>query len=117
MLSVIKPETCEEALKAWDDDQYLWSVQMAGIGPTHEQQIQIMGMECLRFLLETGAEPTIENLIGVCDSTASVHNFVPSPQQRSYAINLASMVMRFGWAEAINKAEPKRRIVVQKRFP
>lgn len=41
-------ETITEMLKAWDDGETIWSVELGGLGPGYEQAIQVAAIEFAR---------------------------------------------------------------------
>jgi hypothetical protein len=41
-------ETVTEMLKAWDDGETIWSVELGGLGPGYEQTIQVAAVEFAR---------------------------------------------------------------------
>jgi len=41
-----------EWLRRWDAGEFVWTIEMGGLGPGYEQCIQITCAETLRFLLE-----------------------------------------------------------------
>lgn len=111
------PETCAQALANWDADLPVMSVAMSEVGPSHEQQIQIMAFECLRVILATGRVLDIKSMGDICAGTAEAMGFQNTPAQNALAINLASMVFQHGWRTAVRMAEKHRRIVVKRTFP
>ena len=122
--SELMPETCEEALARWDRGEMVWSVAMGEVGPSYEQQIQIMGFACVRYLLNAmlpldkeWSDYTREALSVQAVKAAQTYGFAPSQAQVALAVNLAAVTRRLGWAAGVRSAPPERRIVVKRTFP
>lgn len=121
------PETCEEALALWDAGEYVWSGEMGGIGPIHEQQIQVMAFECVRYLMDKDMPPVHDTernieldkaMIPICIRAAVESGFgPPSNIQAQAAKNIACVTKRSGWRTAIRSLPPDRRIMVKRTFP
>lgn len=43
-------KTVNELLKAWDQGQSIWSIELGGLGPGYEQAIQVTAVEVAREL-------------------------------------------------------------------
>lgn len=121
--------TNEDALKAWDNGEPIWSCDMGGMGPGYEQCIQIMGFEMLRAMLahpvdwailaeskdewrayrdKIEADPKVKDI---------VHHLGPSGAQHGAAMSIASVFARNGYAKGMEMVPKDRRIQVSKNFP
>lgn len=124
---VLIPESCADALARWDAGDYVWSAEFSGIGPGHEQQIQMMAFECVRYMLDKElprGDDTAGNhdldmaLDPICTGAAIEAGFGnPSKIQKQAAKNLACVTKRSGWRTAIRSLPPDRRIMVKRTFP
>lgn len=124
--------TNEDALKAWDAGEPIWTCDMGGMGPGYEQCIQIMAFEMLRAMVaqppadweklngEDGRDAwrsykdQIEAIPAV---KAAIHTLGPSGAQFGAAMNIASTFASLGYAGGMEKVPQDRRILVSKTFP
>lgn len=54
-------DECREMLAKWDSDGIIWSIEMGGLGPGHEQCIQIMAVEFTRACIDLPLEGETED--------------------------------------------------------
>lgn len=119
------PETCEEALAAWDAGESVFTVEMGGIGPSYEQQIHIVAFELVRLLLAVELplddpqrmaqlEEYLLKEAGIWNKNLSLGL---SGAQAASAVHIALMTKRHGWRAAVRKAPAEDRILVCKVFP
>lgn len=128
---------CEALVKAWDDGEIIWSIEMGGLGPGYEQAIQITAMEILRYMLahppdweKIDADPEDapygsrawdvyrdemdKSLFGEGNPCEELGL---SGAQFSAACNIAVVFLRNGYQEGLAKAPDDRRIQVSRSFP
>ena len=128
-----KDITTAEALAAWDAGGSIWSVEMGGLGPGYEQCIQVLAVECVRALTALGVldllnAAAIDNegrwpdhcvrdvLDPVSHKLDKTYRF--SGAQVGAAMNLACIVARKGYGDAMSDPEIKDRLIqVRKDFP
>ena len=121
----------QEALAAWDRGEPIQTCQMGGISDGYEKAIHIMGMEMLRAM-ETRpfdweayeqADDAAQKLkweayYDLIDAQFNVKSAVdqvdPTGAQFGAAMNLASMIHRNGYEEAIKKVPADRLITMKK---
>lgn len=123
--------TNADALAAWDKNEPIWSCDMAGMGPSYEQAIQLMAFEMLRamelnpFDWATISSPggkaawqTYQTKIEKMPEVATtIHKIQPSGAQFAAAISAAAIFARHGYAKGMEMVPPDRRIQVQKEMP
>lgn len=117
------PETVEEALKMWDGNKPVFSIEMGGLGPGYEMAIQGLAFECMREIrgfAKWDDKGELDKVNKMLDEV--VHRFNDEPwggfsgAQVGAAKNLAAMVCRNGYRAALNQEVAKyRRIQVNKR--
>jgi hypothetical protein len=116
-------ETAEDWLKAWDDGETVWSVEMGGMGPAYEQAIQVLAAETLRHFIKT--KPDFESDEGLKNTKEAyekwsfedpiVKKIGPTGAMMGGARNLASNFYRRGPYKALSdEAVADRKIQVQK---
>lgn len=124
--------TNEDALKAWDAGDSVWSCDMGGLGPSYEQCIQIVGFEMLRAML---ADPVIDwdavtgeqrqekwsayrdRIEAVPEVRDVIEKLQPTGAQFGAAMSLAAVFARNGYAKGMAMVPEERRIQVRKDFP
>jgi hypothetical protein len=124
--------TNEDALKAWDAGEPIWTCEMGGMGPGYEQCIQLMGFEMFRAMIAQPPEDwskltgddgrdawrsyrdAIEKLPAV---KSTIETLGPSGAQFGAAMSLASTFAINGYATGMEKVPKDRRILVSKNFP
>ncbi len=118
------PETAKEALKEWDSNQPVISVEMGGtfLGPSYEQTIHIAVFELLRLCLKN--RPHLEDakkLSEVMDKYLSVidktKELQMSAAQAGAAKHLAYCYLVAGYKQTVDSHRNLRRIQVMRWFP
>ena len=120
--------TSEDALKAWDAGESVWSCDMGGMGPGYEQCIQIMGFAMLRAMIDNPPKDwnTLEGdawrdywqmIDKVPAVKAVVEKLGPSGAQHGAALNIASVFAKNGYAKGMEMVPQDRRIQVSRNFP
>lgn len=123
--------TNEDALRAWDAGEPIWSCDMGGMGPGYEQCIQIMGFTMLRAMLAnpvdwstlTGSDnrDAWQAYTAKIDTDPTVKRVVselqPSGAQHGAAMNIASVFAMNGYSKGMQMVPSDRRIQVAKNFP
>ena len=124
------PITGKIALERWDAGDSIWSVEMGGLGPGYEQAIQILAVECLRKLYEVGfnwrdPEETFDQahvravrLLEPVADRFSKPCLGFSGAQVGAAMNVATMLHRRGYREALQDPVVKDRLIqISRRWP
>lgn len=120
--------TAEDALKAWDSGELVWTCSMGGMGPGYEQCIQVMGFEMLRAMLKSPPDDWskmegdpwkkyVDKIEADPIVKACVKTMRPSGAQFGAAMNLASVFARQGYGEGMKTVPDDRRMMVSKNFP
>lgn len=120
------PETCEEALKRWDEGASIFTVEMGGLGPGYEQCIHILTFEIVRDQLAAGPLPNFESpeprhewsewgRMAITRTDADVGGY--SGAQVGAAKNLAYLCLRDGWRNAVRSVPEDRLIQVRRDWP
>ena len=125
-----KYETPADWLKAWDNGDIVWTIEMGGLGPGYEQAIQITMFEVLRHLINANYQDA--DFETDCDKSAGWHvtrtaiedkvnpkirGLGLSGAQWGAANNLALMIYRSGIKRMDDEAVKDRHIQVSKNFP
>jgi len=115
-----------DVLKAWDDGEAVWSVEMGGIGPGYEQCIQLVAFEIVRDMLDEPVPPigdteAWEPWWDKADETITRVNrdneLGLSGAQAGAAKNIASVFIAQGYEKGLSMADDDRRILVHKQSP
>lgn len=118
--------TCADVLKAWDEGDSIWTVEMGGLGPGYEQAIQVAFIELLRMLVteQVKLPETKEEHEAVRDRMhTKLHEVCKWPgmglsgAQAGAAMNLAGMFYKQGPKGALDKAPTDRHIQACKEWP
>ena len=121
--------TAADWLAKWDRGDGCWSVEMGGLGPGHEQCIQITAAEVMRFMLakKLNAEKWKEGGTWRDDEKAisaalfelpAVKALGLSGAQWGAACSLAAVIYKRGPIDALNDPAVKDRLIqVSKNFP
>jgi hypothetical protein len=123
--------TNEDALRAWDAGEPIWTCDLGGMGPGYEQCIQLMGFEMLRAMLANPVDwDAVTGLDGrdawraysdKIDADPAVKRVVselqPSGAQHGAAMNIASVFAMHGYSKGMQLVPEDRRIQVSKNFP
>lgn len=123
-----KSMSTEEALAQWYRNEPVMSVSMSGIGPSHEQVVQMLGFEMLQAMLEKPVDwdgSTEEQLNEYYDKIRTDPrvrildaHLESSGMQVGAALSLACMFARQGYGKALGMLEdPRRMIMVSRIFP
>jgi hypothetical protein len=114
------PKTAREALKEWDSGEYVFTVEMGGLGPGYEQVIHIACFELIRdnLGLKLPSAKTPEKWYpNWGDKTFKRIKLGMSGAQAGAAKSMAYKYLKYGYAHMIEKAPEDRRIQVSKYFP
>lgn len=112
----------KNALKRWDDDEIVWSIELGGLGPGYEQVIQATAFEILRDNLNAKL-PTKEEYGDWADSTLKRTDKAVGGHSGGtwgQAKWLAYRILLEGYDNFMKRADkdiPDRRIQVSKNFP
>lgn len=123
--------TNEDALRAWDAGESVWSCELGGLGPGYEQCIQIMGFEMLRAILANpppiawdafdsdpkAARAWWDRIEALAEVRAIIGKLQPSGAQVGAARNIAGIFARRGYSQGMEMVPADRRIQVRKHFP
>jgi hypothetical protein len=124
--------SAEEWLRRWDEGQDIWSIEMSGLGPGHEQAIQVATAELVRIILNNGYEckkwanpddPTDWNrdrklIYEQAMKTPTIESLGLVGAQYGAALFLAAKLCIDGPAKILTYPETKNRIIqVSKNFP
>lgn len=126
-LKLYEPKTAEDAVKAWDRGETLWSIEMGGLGPGYEQAIQVAAIELCRDLHDKPL-PTHGNIGNWGDKTfsridAKVGGITGA--MAGAAKQLAYQAIKTGWAGRDERARKQfkkegredRMIQISNRWP
>ena len=112
------PETVQEALATWDAGEFVFSVEMGGLGPGYEMAIQGLAFEMMRKIdgfqdwedkRKLGAlDKSLEPIVSICDKKPW-GGF--SGAQVGAAKGLASRVCRMGYRNALREDVVKDRLI------
>ena len=121
------PLTAKEALRRWDANESVFTVEMGGLGPGYEQCIHIVVFELIRTFLddparmvkmEGGQEVWNEEIIyPEIQRIDREHGIGLSGAQAGAAQGLAYRYLSKGYKASINTAPKDRHIQVMKVFP
>ena len=119
--------TIEEAVADWRAGKIVWSVEMGGLGPGHEQCIQIVIFEVAgkfvddpekRNLLLTAGPKEREQLMDEATSAVGREfDLGLSGAQAGVGMSVAFQFLKYGYAEMMAKAPEDRKIQVDRAFP
>lgn len=111
------PATAKDAVERWDRGETITSIQMGGVGPGHEQAIQIAIIEICRDQVKAKFD---ENAFGgLADATLDRINedlLGLTAAQAAQAKNLSFFYLKNGW-EATLKKNQDRLIMILKAWP
>lgn len=120
--SIGKPRTAQEALARWDRGESVFTIEMGGLGPGHEQAIQILVFELIRDN-EPIPAPDAEGMAdlhgwgeaAVKRTNAEVGGY--SGAQVGAAKSLASRAIKKGWAATLAEVPADRLIQISNYWP
>ena len=115
------PITAADAVKAWDDGQILWTLEMGGMGPGYEQAIHVGVIELLRAAGQIIC-PTLteDKFAGFADKVVPEFELGLSGAQGSAIYTLAFKFFFNGYAETVEKMRKDvkdRMIMVSNHWP
>ena len=104
----------KEALRLWDAQEPVWTIEMGGISPGYEMCIQIGVFELVKQLHEQiFPEEDLDSFLdGYLRPINREFKLGLSGAQAGAIKNLAINYIQHGWAETLAKVENERRIQV-----
>lgn len=124
-----KDISTEEALARWRDGATVWSIEMGGLGPGYEQVIQIIAFTALEAAVKMkidwergdGDEEYTGAVVAEIEDdpkvTRAIAELNPSGAQMRAALNIALVIARHGYAQALKMVAGARQIQVSRTFP
>lgn len=118
-------QTVESILKAWDNGDSIWSIEMGGLGPGYEQCIQVCAIEITRelkdFEPDNDTNKTWQSWLDLSDKVLhrinKKHKLGLSGAQAGAARNLAyQWVCGSGPADVLKEVEADRHIQVSNNW-
>lgn len=116
-----------EWLRRWDANEFVWSIEMGGLGPGYEQCIQLTVGELIRYYLKEQISPDVftdtekhKAMVPARDKEvfAAVDHLGLSGAQYGAACSLAHFLYCFGPVYVMTDEHMKdRQIQVRKAFP
>lgn len=116
------PKTVNEALEFWDKDTPVLTLEMGGIGPSHEQCIHIGVFEVIRHFLKNPPLPTIareayDKIEEILPKIDKDHNLQLTNNQAAAIQSLVFHFMVYGYGNTVRTYNNKRHIMVGRLFP
>lgn len=119
------PSTAKEALRRWDADESVFTVEVGGLGPGYEQCIHIVVFELIRAFLDDpsrmiqpdGKHFNDDAIGAVIRTIEETKHLGLSGIQINAAQSLAYRYLTEGYAASVNTASKGRHIQVSKHFP
>jgi len=122
----LHPQTLDEAIERWDKGESLFTVEMGGLGPGHEQALQIADMELIRGFkdkeinwaeVNEDPEPLNKEMDEYMWADPTIKKLGFSGAQAGAAKYIASVFIRNGWEKGLEMAPKDRHIQISKNFP
>lgn len=120
-LEILIPNTTKEALERWDNFDEVITLEMEGVGPSHEQRIHVAVFELLRVFVDKTLPITRHEMFEELDAVLErIEYNLPlrlTPSQRIHAKSLCYRYLISGYHDTIRFSNDKRYIIVCKNFP